>query len=111
MGCGPAHALGAPLGRHAVIASYGGDNEAKYHWLAQAHEHIFETQGLVSGAPVFVGIQSETQIRNHESTGEANQVGDDAEKKQHDGVTRRHAETRNSQREEGEIPEKILTIK
>src|SRR5664279_249405 len=30
---GPAHALCATLGRHAVIASDGGDDEPKHHWL------------------------------------------------------------------------------
>src|SRR5579872_4574131 len=54
----PAHTLGTAAGSHPVIATDGGDNEAKEQWLHQAHEDILKYQELPGRAPILPPIET-----------------------------------------------------
>src|SRR5581483_1095696 len=81
---GSAYTLRPPLCSQSVVTADGCDDEAKNYWLQQAHEHVFEDQCLVGVAPVLVGVQAEQKLRDEGASGQADQVRNDSQKKQHE---------------------------
>src|SRR5208283_2051834 len=80
---GPAYALGAALGRHAVVAADTGDKKPEHDGLSQPHEHVSKAQCLVGGGPILVGVEPQQEVRDNKTTGQSYQVRDNAEEKHH----------------------------